>query len=306
MHGRIMLIGYNRPAETGRTAQSLAAALRATSSHQSAALESMVRAVLDGPKSGEAQRGDAARVEQVATTIRSGLPHVAITRHTRNRGLPSVILEGLDDAFSNAGVDRVICVEDDVDLSPTALSALLYTSERLAEPHVIAAAPLRDGIPPNQCMLLTREAHRASRPLIEAFIARFHLDGAYGNRDHDAIREWLAALAASRGVAAPKATSQDAVRDLAWRLEGVAIHTLPMRLVAHRGLRGQHNTPLHAIRTGGAFERLDRSPWELLAPRLDAWITRGGGTDEVSLKASERLLGSIARRAYQLVQRFRA
>ena len=279
---------------------------RSTEAQHPAAIEPSIHAVIDGPKGDDGRRSDADLVDHVATTIRSIIPHVAVARHASNRGLPSVILEGLDDAFSNESVDRVICVEDDAEIAPTALSALLYSSERLDEPHVIAAAPLRDGIPPNQCLLVTRGAHRASRLLLEEFIARFDLDGRYGVRDHDAIRLWLASLASARGIAAPTATSQDAVRALAWQLEGIAVHALPMRLVAHRGLRGQHNTPLHAIRTGGAFEQLDRTQWEVLRPRLDAWIAGGGGTSEVHLGARERLLSSIARSAYGLLQRLRA
>ena len=120
------------------------------------------------------------------------------------------------------------------------------------------------------------------------------------------VSGWTVRGSVGTGFAAPTATSQDAVRALAWQLEGIAVHALPMRLVAHRGLRGQHNTPLHAIRTGGAFEQLDRTQWEVLRPRLDAWIAGGGGASEVHLGAWERILGSIARSAYGLLRHLRA
>jgi hypothetical protein len=313
MRAQIILIGYNRPAATLRTIRSLDRALSSAMTHNTGAIEPMIRAVIDGPK-GVAAHGDRAhgdeskhgdeseKVERVAAIIRQGIPHVAITTHARNRGLPTVLLEALDGAFARPEVDRVICVEDDVDLSPVALSALLYASERMPSPHVIAAAPLRDGIPPNQCLLLTRDAHLASRPLLERFISTFNLDGAYGTRDHAAIRTWSAAIAYEGGVSSSPATSQDAIRTLAWRLEGVSIHALPMRLVAHRGLRGQHNTPLHALRTGAVFERLDRRPWGLLQPRLDAWISRGGGIEVIELHALERFFAALARSAYDLLR----
>ena len=305
MTTRIVLIGYNRRGAMRRTVRSLASAISSARLHPGCDIDASVHAALDGPKIMEDGSSEAVRIHEVAAEVRRGLPDAAISIQVTNRGLPSVILEGLDTAFSAPEVDRAICVEDDVELAPTALAALLHASARLARPHVISAAPLRDGIPPNQCMLVTREAHAASRALLVDYIARFRLDGSYGSRDHRAILDWLAERAARHGLAAPTTTSQDAVRAFAWSVEGIAIHALPMRLVAHRGLRGQHNTPLHAIRTGGAFERLDRSPWNLLQPRLDAWISRGGGTDEVQLGASERILGAAARRAYAVFRTLR-
>lgn len=315
MRARVLLLAYNRPLETERTIRALGAALNAARAHAVdargvSAIEARIDVAIDGATDTKRNRAhlamsDAERVDRVASLVRERLPHVKITRHVHHRGLPVVLLEALDAAFADPEIDRVICVEDDVDLATTSISALLHATERLPEPHVIAAAPLREEIPPNQCLLLTRGAHVASRPLLMEFITTFGLDGSYGSRDHDAIAAWLEQLAHAHGIEAPTGTSQDAVRALAWRVGGVAIHALPMRLVVHRGLRGAHNTPLHAARTGGLFERLDRSPWEHLLPRLDAWIVRGGGSGERQLSTSERLLGGAARSAYRALARVR-
>lgn len=68
----------------------------------------------------------------------------------------------------------------------------------------------------------------------------------------------------------PKGTSQDRIRELAWKREGVRLVGLPMRLVKHRGYWGQHNTPWYALRTGQLFQRLDRRPWELIEEEIRA------------------------------------
>lgn len=297
MRTLLLLLGYNRPAETVRTVRALDAARRHEMQH-GALIDPVLRVALDGAREGAGRDEDADRIERVVSAVQSTFPEASIRRQARNRGLPVVLLEALDGAFADPAVERVICVEDDVDLAETALATLLRASMRLATPHVIAAAPLRDGIPPNQCLLVTRGAHEASRPLLLEFISTFDLDGAYGARNHAAILRWLA----KKGEQAPTATSQDALRAFAWRSSGVAIHALPMRLVAHRGMRGQHNTPLHALRTGAAFERLDRSRWERLQPRIDAWVARGGGTIETDLDWSERLFSALARSSYRFLR----
>lgn len=295
----ILLLAYNRPAETARTVRAIAAA-REAAGESGAHIEPIIRAALDGPKSSEGDGNDAEKIDRVAATVLTTLPSAVMQRHDRNRGLPIVLLEALDSAFDDPSIERVICIEDDVELAPTALAALLYASERLTRPHVVAAAPLRDGIPPNQCLLITRGAHEASRQLLIEFIETFKLDGAYGARDHGAIRRWLVDRAASLGDSvAPTATSQDALRALAWRTGGVGIHALPMRLVAHRGMHGQHNTPLHALRTGVAFERIDRGDWPGVRARIDNWIARGAGSSEVSLSLSERIPSALVRSAYR-------
>ena len=162
----------------------------------------------------------------------------------------------------------MICVEDDVELAPTALAALLAASRMTSAPaHVIGASPThRDGSLEHQALLVSAEAHHASRALLSDYIQRFHLDGAeregaYGARDHQGIAAWSAQVAKGFNVSAPQGTSQDRIRELAWRSAGIPLIGLPVRLVTHHGLWGQHNTPWYALRTGQLWQRLDRRPW---------------------------------------------
>jgi hypothetical protein len=304
----ILILGYNRPLAMEKI---LLGFKRAILSAEAEGLElggTPVHVALDGPKvdhaTGMPLPDDAEASARVREHVESHLPEALVAQEPHNRGLPVVILAALNRVFADTRIGRVICIEDDVELAPSALTALLVTSNHLPRPHVIAAAPLRDGIPPNQCLLLTREAHEISRPLLRHYIDTFHLDAHYGKRDHAAIRAWAAGLAARATLDnLSTATSQDAIRLLAWRINGIPVHALPFRLVAHRGLRGQHNTPLHALRTGILFEQLDRRPWSALSPLLLTWAKRGGGSDEARLQLLERWCSGTMRGAYQTLRR---
>ena len=261
----IVLFAYNRPAAVRRTILSLQQALAtlATASPGDALMPLIV--AIDGPKSGAQPQRVVAEVEQI---IRAELPNAEIRLQQRNRGLPAHLMQTLDEVFSRKDIRRVICVEDDVELSPTALIALLTTSRMTSSPgHVIGASPKhRDGSLEHQTLLVSAEAHRASRPLLSDYVQRFHLDGveregAYGGRDHEAITTWSAQVARGENLSAPQGTSQDRIRELAWRSAGIPLIGLPVRLVTHHGLWGQHNTPWYALRTGQLWQRLDRRPW---------------------------------------------
>lgn len=306
----ILILGYNRPSAMEKTLLGFKCALMSTNAEGMYLGGTPILVALDGPKVDETKRGripisvDAEETRSVREHVERHLPEALVMQEPHNHGLPVVILSALNRVFSDARIGRVICIEDDVDLAPTALTALLVTSNHLPRPHVIAAAPLRDGIPPNQCLLLTREAHEISRPLLRDYIDTFHLDAHYGQRDHAAIRAWATALATQAALDnPPTATSQDAMRLLAWRINGMPVHALPFRLVAHRGLLGQHNTPLHALRTGNLFEQLDRRPWSSLNAHLLAWANRGGGSDEARLQLLERWCTSVMRGAYRALRR---
>lgn len=306
----ILILGYNRPSAMEKI---LLGFNRAILSAEVEGLDlggTPIHVALDGPKVDETKKGrihllgDAEATRSVREHVGRHLPEALVMQEPHNRGLPVVILSALNRVFADARIGRVICIEDDVELAPTALTALLVTSNQLPRPHVIAAAPLRDGIPPNQCLLLTREAHEISRPLLRDYIDTFHLDAHYGQRDHASIRSWATALAAQAELDNPPlATSQDAIRLLAWRINAIPVHALPFRLVAHRGLRGQHNTPLHALRTGILFEQLDRRPWSALSPALLAWANRGGGSDEARLQLLERWCSGAMRCVYEALLR---
>ncbi|MFM8445171.1 MAG: hypothetical protein ACKN9W_17760 [Methylococcus sp.] len=306
----ILILGYNRPTAMEKILLGFKRALISTNAEGMDLGGTPIHVALDGPKVDETKKGgmplsgDAEATRSVLETVEKHLPEALVLQEPRNRGLPVVILSALNRVFADARIGRVICIEDDVELAPTALTALLVTSNQLPRPHVIAAAPLRDGIPPNQCLLLTREAHEISRPLLRDYIVTFHLDAHYGQRDYAAIRAWAAELAARATLDNPStATSQDAIRLLAWRINGIPVHALPFRLVAHRGLRGQHNTPLHALRTGILFEQLDRRSWSTLSPPLLAWANRGGGSDEARLQLLERWCSGAMRCGYQTLRR---
>lgn len=304
----ILILGYNRPSAMEKI---LLGFKRATLLAEEEGLDLGGRPIyvaLDGPKFVETKglplSGDAEVTRSVREHVERHLPEALVMQEPHNRGLPVVILSALNRVFADARIGRVVCIEDDVELAPTALTALLVTSNHLPRPHVIAAAPLREGIPPNQCLLLTRDAHEISGPLLRDYIDTFHLDAHYGQRNHASIRAWATALAAQAALDnPPMATSQDAIRLLAWRINGIPVHALPFRLVAHRGLRGQHNTPLHALRTGILFEQLDRRPWSALSPFLLAWANRGGGSDEARLQLLERCCSGVMRGAYRALRR---
>ena len=100
-----------------------------------------------------------------------------------------------------------------------------YASESLGDKaHVIGAAPLHaDGSVEHQTLLLNAAAHEACRSFLAGYIDRFSLDGAqhegaYGSRDHEAIKEWSAQVAARAKVPVPGGTSQDRMRELAWKI----------------------------------------------------------------------------------------
>jgi hypothetical protein len=232
---------------------------------------------IDGPRSGTESQRIAAEVEQIS---RTELPNAEIRVQQRNRGLPAHLIETLDEIFSRNGISRVICVEDDVELAPTALAALLAASRMTSAPaHVIGASPThRDGSLEHQALLVSAEAHHASRALLSDYIQRFHLDGAeregaYGARDHQGIAAWSAQVAKGFNVSAPQGTSQDRIRELAWRSAGIPLIGLPVRLVTHHGLWGQHNTPWYALRTGQLWQRLDRRPWAEIQQAIRETLT---------------------------------
>jgi hypothetical protein len=239
----IVLFAYNRPAALRRTIRSLHVALETLAATSPSDARAPLVIAIDGPRSSAGSQQTAAEVERICRSA-------------------------LDEVFGQDGISRVICVEDDVDLAPTALTALLAASRMTSAPgHVIGASPMhRDGSLEHQALLVTAEAHRASRALLLEYIERFHLDGAeregaYGARDHQAIAAWSAQVAKGFNVGEPKGTSQDRIRELAWRSAGIPLIGLPVRLVTHHGLWGQHNTPWYALRTGQLWQRLDRRPW---------------------------------------------
>jgi len=267
----LILFAYNRPTLLRSTIRSLKAALDELRRLSPEAPALSITVAIDGARS-SADRAphDALLVDEVATVARTLLPSATIRQERVNRGLPAHLLSVMSEI--PAGVERVICIEDDVEVSPTLLHALITMSDRMLEnsgnaTHVIGAAPEhRDGSLEHQALLMTRSAHQASEALLREYVDHFALDGAqheggYGLRDHNAIYAWSAEIARSVGLRAPQGTSQDRMRELAWRQAGVTLHGLPMRLVKHRGLWGQHNTPWHALRTGQLFQRLDRRPW---------------------------------------------
>lgn len=274
----LVLFAYNRPSALANTIASISASLEALAREMPEHREVPLLISLDGPRpTPESQR----LVEAVGQIARRRLPEAMIRREPANRGLPSVLVATLNELFDTPGINRALCIEDDVELSPTALLALLTLSNSLRsgeaaeKGHVIGAAPLHaDGSVEHQTLLVDVHAHRATRELLEEYINRFDLDGAardgaYGLRDHGAITRWSRTLAQAAGLPAPLGTSQDRMRELAWRRAGVLLTGTPVRLVKHRGLWGQHNTPWYALRTGQLFQRLNREPWEKLKVRLE-------------------------------------
>lgn len=273
----IVLFAYNRPTALRRTLHSLNMALDSLAAASPREADVPLVIAIDGPRGDVGSRRAAAAVERIS---RAELPRAEIRIQHQNRGLPVHLLETLDEIFSRDGIRKAICVEDDVELAPTALTALL-TASRLTSSsgHVIGASPMhRDGSLEHQALLLSAEAHRASRVLLRDYIERFHLDGgeregAYGMRDHLGIATWSAEVAKAFNVRAPRGTSQDRIRELAWRSAGIPLIGLPVRLVKHHGLWGQHNTPWYALRTGQLWQRLDRRPWDQIQPLIRERLT---------------------------------
>jgi hypothetical protein len=262
----LVLFAFNRPDLLRSTALSLQGALDELRRHRATAEELRITVAIDGPR----DRADATRVQETEAVARALIPSAIIRKEPRNRGLPSHLLDVMGEVTATS--ERVICIEDDVEMSPTLLLALLHESDEARKrsdeiSHVIGATPEHaDGSLEHQALLVTTSAHQACELLLREYVDRFKLDGAqhpngYGLRDHAAIYAWSAAIARGAHLRPPQGTSQDRMRELAWRRAGVTLRGLPMRLVKHRGLWGQHNTPWHALRTGQLMQRLDRRPW---------------------------------------------
>ena len=274
----VIVFAYNRPENTRRTLQSLQRAVALQQSLDPSARPPHVIAAIDGPKSNPK---DLALVDEVTRVIQAEMPHAEIRRGLTNRSLPAHLTSTLDDIFSTPGTRLLICIEDDVEIAPTLIAAMLHASRRLErEGYVIGAAPAhRDGSLEHQALCLDRVAHKASSDLLKTYIQEFSLDGAqregaYGARDHDAINRWSRAIALRANVRPPEGTSQDRIRELAWRTSGIQLVGLPMRLVKHRGYWGQHNTPWYALRTGQLFQRLDQRPWVEIAREITALLEK--------------------------------
>lgn len=274
----IVVFAYNRPEKTRDTIQSLQRAIAFQQNLDPSAQLPHVIAAIDGPKSSPT---DLALVDEVTGVIQAEMPHATIRRGLTNRSLPAHLTSTLDDVFSTPGTRLLICIEDDVEIAPTLIAAVLHASEQVGrEGYVIGAAPAhRDGSLEHQALCLDRVAHKASSDLLKTYIREFSLDGAqregaYGARDHDAINRWSRAIALRAGVRPPEGTSQDRIRELAWRTSGTQLVGLPMRLVKHRGYWGQHNTPWYALRTGQLFQRLDQRPWVEIAREITALLEK--------------------------------
>ncbi|MFM8997450.1 MAG: hypothetical protein ACKOJD_04975 [Candidatus Limnocylindrus sp.] len=274
----IVVFAYNRPEKTRDTIQSLQRAIAFQQNLDPSAQLPHVIAAIDGPKSSPT---DLALVDEVTGVIQAEMPHATIRRGLTNRSLPAHLTSTLDDVFSTPGTRLLICIEDDVEIAPTLIAAVLHASEHVGrEGYVIGAAPAhRDGSLEHQALCLDRVAHKASSDLLKTYIREFSLDGAqregaYGARDHDAINRWSRAIALRAGVRPPEGTSQDRIRELAWRTSGTQLVGLPMRLVKHRGYWGQHNTPWYALRTGQLFQRLDQRPWVEIAREITALLEK--------------------------------
>jgi len=277
----ILLIAYNRPAPLKNTLTSLNEAIEELSRH-APQITPRLYAALDGPRdTPDDQRATA----EVQRAIRAAMPTAEIAAQSQNRGLPSLLVDSLDQIFATSGINQLICVEDDVQLAPTALLALFHAADLIekhrgdataAAGYVVGGTPLhRDGSLEHQLLLISRNAWSVAKPFLVQYIAKFALDGrttpgAYGARDHAAIFRWSAELARAAGVPAPDGTSQDRMRELSWRIAGTHLYGLPFRVVRHRGLWGQHNTPWHALRTGQLFQRLDQRSWDALKRELNS------------------------------------
>lgn len=276
----IVLFAYNRPERLRRTLESVRAAIGVLIAVHPSAVDIPIIVALDGPRSNDVDRH---AVYQVEVVVRANLPRAIVQKERMNRGLPTLLLQTLDGLFAQRSIERAICIEDDVELSRTALLALLAASDEIKHSgHVIGAAPLhRDGSIEHQALLLDATAHAASSSFLNGYIERFALDGAerqgaYGARDHAAIAAWSTEIAARSGLAAPGGTSQDRMRELAWKIADVQLRGLPMRMVRHRGLWGQHNTPWYALRTGQLWQRLDQRPWPEIEREVRRAFTRPG------------------------------
>ena len=273
----IVLFAYNRPDKLRQTLQSLRAAHGALVALIPAAVDIPIIVALDGPRSSELDRR---AVHEVEIVVRANLPNAEVLKESVNRGLPALLLQTLDQLYSRRTIQRAICIEDDVQLSRTSLLALLLASNTIHKPgHVIGAAPIhRDGSVEHQALLLDAAAHAATSQFLRGYIERFSLDGglregAYGSRDHASITRWSEEIASKAGLQQPGGTSQDRMRELAWKIAEVTLTGLPMRMVRHRGLWGQHNTPWYALRTGQLWQRLDQRPWPEIEREVRAAFT---------------------------------
>ena len=270
----LLLIAYNRPSALRGTLLSLHRALADLNAERPGE-STPIFVALDGPRSTATDQG---ATREVAQLVSEQLPRATVIAQSTNRGLPALLVDTLDRIFEEHEIEELICVEDDVELSATALLALFAAASHIRPKNgasfVIGGAPLHgDGSLEHQLLLITRSAWATARDFLVEYIARFSLDGAsaegaYGNRDHASIAAWSAALAADHGLTPPRGTSQDRMRELAWRISGVPLIGLPVRVVRHRGLWGQHNTPWHALRTGQLFQRLDRRPWNSVRAKI--------------------------------------
>lgn len=269
----ILVLACNRPALLEQTLRSLAVSLGRLDEILGEANQIPLTISIDGP-SGDL-RGDRAHQQVRRVASEAGIASTIISQ-VRPRGLPAHLLEAYEFAYQTNGARRLIAVEDDVELSPWAVSALLYASARVDDDrHVISGSPRHaDGSLEHQLLLVSEKAHRASETYLREYIERFSLDGArhpggYGNRDHGAIDAWTRSVDAQATGAVAKGTSQDRIRERAWIHAGLRVTGLPSRMMRHRGMWGQHNTPWFALKTGQLFQRVDARAWDEIAIEID-------------------------------------
>jgi hypothetical protein len=268
----ILVLAFNRPALLARTLASISIALEHLGALLETKLSIPIVVSIDGPGGGAQGTVNHEKVRRVADESR--IASLVRTEHSA-RGLPSHLLDAYDVVLRETGARRLICIEDDVDLSSWAIAGLLYASDNAKESeHVISASPRHaDGSLEHQLLLITTGAHQASVPLLRDYIQRFSLDGAefpggYGARDHVAISRWMQSVGATGPTYAALGTSQDRLRERAWIQAGISLSGLPARMVRHRGLWGQHNTPWFALRTGQLFQRVDSRSWVEIAQEI--------------------------------------
>ncbi len=268
----ILVLAFNRPTLLAKTLASTSIALEHLDAIVETELSIPIIVSIDGPRD---DRRGAANHEQVKRVAQESGIATLIRTERSARGLPSHLLEAYDVAFRETGAQRLICIEDDVELSPFSIAGLVYASDNIRDgEHVISASPRHaDGSLEHQLLLVTTGAHRVSVPLLNEYIHRFSLDGAkfpggYGTRDHEAIGTWMESIVATGEAYAALGTSQDRLRERAWKQAGVSLSGLPSRMVRHRGLWGQHNTPWFALRTGQVFQRVDCRSWVEIAQEI--------------------------------------
>lgn len=270
MRTAVATFGYDRPGFFRRMLRSLGACPEVHTG------EVDLHHYLDGGRRAE-QRALIAEIEA------SGVPFASVVARSEQLGIGRQLIGARREIFEERGYDRLILVEDDVELGPTYLTALLRLSdwaERFDDVGAVQAWNVQPGSREDLAgslanvvlthrhfvtYCITRRAWERIAPILYEYERRYLLGRRYHRRPHWRIRLFMRRLLAQprpapagRLLGAPpeavgtpfprldyrrSPTSQDAITSLALHQAGLVRLALEVPRAYYFGETGVHCTP---------------------------------------------------------------